>query len=321
MGVGKIFLFFILVFVILYFVFISRRTKISLRVESVEDLVNLFPKTSNQIKKNSTDLMNGAKKKIGDIVSLQRSERNFANTALACDKILSNLSTMIGILSTVRDTYPQENMRNAARDYIIAIQMFIVDHLLNNRDLYKAFKAYTDGNAKQENLSAEKTYFLQEIMQQFEKNGLNLPEDRLNEVKKLTKEIVALSQEYQKNVADDNRFILVKNEDLVGIEKDFIDSLEHPKKGFSKIGVDVPTYVHIMTNCGNGKVRKNLYKEYLNRGYPKNETILKEIIKKRDKKAKLIGFDSYVHFDCSDQMAKNPQRVEDFISNRTYAEH
>ncbi|MFC1842859.1 M3 family metallopeptidase [Candidatus Dependentiae bacterium] len=285
------------------------------KIESLQDVVSLFPKSAENIKKQKNKIFKNSKDNLSKIISLDSSDKNFENTALAIDRVMHDLTCLGGILNTVANVHPDKSMRDQALSSSVEIEKFVVDFVYGNRSLYKAFKLYVDNTSKSENLDQVETYFLKNLQDKFERNGLGLSDQDLEKAKELNKKIAVLSSEFQKNINQDNRFILVKDQDLLGLEKDFIQGLKRNKNGQIIVGIDYPTYFNVMKNCANSDTRKKLYTEFLNRGYPKNDSILKDIIKKRDKLAKLLGYKSYADFDCANQMLGSQEKAEKFALN------
>ena len=62
------------------------------------------------------------------------------------------------------------------------------------------------------------------MIERFERIGLGLPDEKRKKVNELYKEIIALNAEFQKNINADNRFILVKDDELPGMQKDFTNA-------------------------------------------------------------------------------------------------
>ena len=211
--------------------------------------------------------------------------------------------------------HPDKVIRDAAHDANVKIQEFWVDEVSNNKALYNAFKVYANGNAQKEELTNKQHYFIDESIKDFEQAGLGLPDEQLEKVKKLKKEINTLSLDFERNIAEDNSTIIVAMQGLQGLTKDFIDNLKKTEDGNYILGVDYPTYFNVMDNCVVEDTRKRLNKVFKNRAYPKNEAILQQIIALRDELAQLIGFESYAHLDIDRQMAQTPERASSFLKD------
>lgn len=282
----------------------------------VDGVVSLFAVKPADIKQQTTKFMEQVKATIEKIIAILAAERSYKNTAQALDDIsLSNLAIANHVFEALELLSPDEAIRNAAHEYVLKIQEFWVDQLFNNKALYLAFKAYVDSNSQQEDLSQEQRYFLTETIKDFERAGLGLPDEQLDKVRALKKEIAAISLDFERNIAQDKSSITVSSQDLTGLTGDFISNLEQTDDGKFILGVDYPTYFNVMDNCAVAATRKNLYYAFMNRAYPANEALLKKLIAKRDELAKLLGYDSFAHLDIDDQMAQTPERAQSFIKD------
>lgn len=308
----------LVVFLGLFYVFRTRGTIFDtyrFKIDSLDTVVSLFPKSTKTIQRQKNIIFKNVKKKVQKIIALENNKRNFDNTVFAVDKVLSDLGTFGGILSTVANVYSDKQMRDVALSTEVEVGKFSLDFVMGNKDLYKAFKFYVDHKAKSENLDKTQKYFLDEMIDGFERMGFGLSDQNCKKVNNLYKDIISLSADFQKNINSDNRFILVKDDELPGLQKDFIENLKLNKDGLRIVGIDYPTYFNVMKNCSNFDIRKKLYEQNVNRGHPKNVDVLKDIVKKRDQVAKLLGYDSYANFDCSDQMIGSCNKAETFVSD------
>jgi len=283
------------------------------KVDSLDKVISLFPTSVETIQKQKDKIFESSKKEIEKIIALENNKRNFDNTVVAVDKVLNDFSTLQGILYTISSIHPDKKMRDTALNIVVEIGKLTLDVVMGNKELYKAFEYYVDNKADNEKLDKGQKYFLKEMMDRFERVGFGLSEKNYEKVQDLHKEILSLNAKFQKNINSDNRSILVTDSQLEGLPKDFIEDLKKNKDGLRVVGIDYPTYFKVMKNCSNSEIRKKLYEQFLNRGYPKNAVLLKKIIKKRDQLAKLLDYDSYANFDCSDQMICTAENAEKFV--------
>ncbi|MFC1841664.1 M3 family metallopeptidase, partial [Candidatus Dependentiae bacterium] len=286
-------------------------------IKHKEDIIKLFPNQAQEITHLVADALKEVQEKIDAIIAVKSEERTFENTAKALDNVsaLSNATILFSSLSALEMLSPQEDIRKAAHEGILEIQKFWVDTISNNVALYKALKEYAENIAPKENLSEEQLYFIEETIKDYKRAGLDLPEEKQQEVKKLQKELGKLGLTFETNIAESNNKVAVSESQLEGLDKAFIDSLEKDSDGNYLLRVDYPTYFNIMDNCNVEETRKKLYLAFNNRAYPENVEILTSIIKKRDELAKLLGFASYAHLDLDDQMVHNPKTAQDFLDS------
>ena len=302
-----------LVFLI-FFMNFRIKSEIKLEVESVQDIIRLFPRTVDEIKVRVKKIKESAAKQINQILEIPDSERTFENTARAFDRASAyNFYIPLNTISILFYVSTEDSLRNAAKQAEIELSEFIVDMFSQNVELYRAFKAYVEGNAKNEMLTDEQRYFLKETMDDFKRSGLHLEQVKRDNIKKLEKRLAALSIEFQDAINTDASSIMVKRDELEGMDDDFIKNLEQTADDNYILKTDYPTFFPIMDYCHNATTRKNLFHLFVNKAYPKNVIVLNEIIMLRDELARTLGFESYAALNIDNEMAKSPKRVRDFL--------
>jgi len=279
---------------------------------SADDVAKLFPKSAKDVQTRLDFAMETAKADLKKLLELPDSDRTFKNTVLACDEAERRFDTVATALYVTKMVSPDKALRDVCHEAVLKAQAFVVDSFLMV-DLYKAFKAYADGNAKKENLSETRSYCLNEIIKGLEHAGLHLPSGKLAKVKKLQKEISELAIGFGRNIDEDPRTVTKTLDELAGTSQSFIDSLEKDASGAYIIRPDTPSYSEIRRHCSVSDTRRDLLRAISNKGYPANKEILEKMISKRDELAKLIGFSSYADFDLDRQMAKSVNTAEGFI--------
>jgi thimet oligopeptidase len=281
------------------------------------DIISLFALTVDDITTQTPQYIEETKQIIDAIIAIPDDQRTFANTAKALDEAysLSNLGIIQHVYGALELLSPDANIRNAAHDASLQIQAFWVDYVCSNKALYNAFVAYEARTKEYENLSAQQRYFIANSLDDFKREGLALPDETLTQVKALRKELAALCADFDRNIAEDNKTITVTQQDLAGVDHEFIATLKRTDDGLYILGVDYPTYFKVMENCSVATTRKNLYTAFNNRAYPANDALLTAIIRKRDELAQLLGYTDFAHCDIDDQMAHTPERAQAFIND------
>jgi len=100
---------------------------------------------------------------------------------------------------------------------------------------------------------------------------------------------------------------------LAGLEDSFVASIPRNEEGLLVVRLDMPTYSRIREHCTVAQTREACWQLYNNRAYPQNYEVLSKLIQLRDQLAKALGFVSYAHLEIDDQMAKNPETVQQFL--------
>ncbi len=126
--------------------------------------------------------------------------------------------------------------------------------------------------------------YLRQTLRDFKRSGVNKSEKDRDRITKLQEELAGLPEDYiQNHPANENGKILITT--------------------------DYPDYFPFMNYAENDSLRKDLYKLFRNRGYPQNEKILKNILRKRYELSQILGYDNYAEFITENKMIKNASAV------------
>ncbi len=294
---------------------LSERSPLMNVVQKPADIAALFPKAVEELKDRVARAQEKALKAIQDILAVPNAERTWENTVKALDDITgkSDFVLMMNITQLLTMVTTDDALRKAAQELVVSMQAFVVENISNNVQLYKALKYYDEHQKQSDELAPDQAYFLKQTLADFKRTGLDLPEEKRAIVIQLQKELAQLSQEFEDNIAADNRTILATKEQLAGLDDDFINSLKKDDDGNYLVGIDYPTYMKVMENCRVADTRKRLSEAMSNHAYPINEPVLKKAIAKRDELAKILGFASYAHLNLDDSMVRSPERAQSFL--------
>lgn len=283
-------------------------------LEATDDVIALFPKTGNEINQIIERSMKEARELIERIIAIPNEQRTFENTALALDRVrLSRLFLIEQVLGVLKDVSSDEAINKIANEGVIRIRQFRIKYISSNRALYDTFKVYVQGNAVQEKLSPEQHRLLEVKMREW--RSFDLPDDIQKQVKKLKKELEALEFIFDRHVAHDKTVLSFERDALRGMGQDFIDTLARTEDGryMLQLNGSFIFFNQLLANCSLEDTRRQIFLSVVNRAYPINEQLLKEIISKRDRLAQLQGFASYAHLDLKDRMVKTPERAHAFL--------
>lgn len=277
------------------------------------DLSSLFPQSVTEIQERTQAALSDAKERLAAIIAIPAEQRTYQNTMYAFDQLcgFSSVAIAHSLAELTSMVYPEEAMRDAGREASKQISAFYVDEITNNKTLYEAIKSYA--NTTQESLSDEQRFYITETIADFKRGGLDLPDDKRAIVAGLQKELSDLSIAFEMNISADNKSVAVSQEQLAGLDADFIASLKKTDDGLYLLTTDYPTFFQVMENCTVEDTRKQLFRAFENRAYPANESVLKTMIAKRDQLAHELGFKSFAHLSLDDQMVKNPEKAESFL--------
>lgn len=285
------------------------------KIQKKEDIAALFPKTVTELESRVQASLVDAKKKIDALVALPKANYSYATVAQPLDEldVLSNMAIMMNVCTALENVCPDEALRTAAHDAVKKLQEFRIDVIDNNKAIYDTFVAYATDVAPHEQLTDEQRYYISETLKSFKRRGFDLPDEQRNECAKLAKEIAQLSQDFERNIAQDQSTVSVSKDELAGVDPEFVAQLKTDAQGQYILGVDYPTVFTIFETCSVESTRKKMYLTFNNRAYPANQPILERLIAARDELAQLLSMPSYATLCLADEMVETPERAYTFL--------
>jgi thimet oligopeptidase len=221
------------------------------------------------------------------------------NLFAAFDGIFSNFYQTSSIFQVLEMVSPSEEVRNACHEKNIKLKELFNKKVAYNKDVYLKLK---DAIVK-----PSLAYSFKSIIDEYEKNGVNLPNEQRAEITTIIDQIGKLTAEYSYAINKDTPIVKVTEQEQNNLN-DNVKKIVND----NKIILTPPNYITVMQQANVESLRKNCWQAYLNKA-PENEQKLQEIIKLRDQLAKKLGFANYSTFDIHDQMAKNPDTVQLFL--------
>jgi thimet oligopeptidase len=271
-----------------------------------------FDITVDEIKSLYDKSVSEFEDKIKNILLIKKEDRNFNNTVASFENALASLNYEINIPIFLGYVSTDPDIRNAATDLELKMGKYFVD-IFTREDIFNAIYEYSK-NIK-ENLDEIDRRLLNKIIYAFKKNGLYGDEKTRKKVKKLLKDLVELEVKFAKNIRETRDYIEVDEKSLDGLDENYKKRLKKNKNGKYIISTDYPDYIPFMDNSKDDNARKALDIKFNNRCYPQNVELLEKAIKIRRKIAKLLGYDNFADYVLEDRMAKNSDKVFEFLKN------
>jgi thimet oligopeptidase len=163
-------------------------------------------------------------------------------------------------------------------------------------------------------LKGNKKLLVDDMILRFEKSGVNLNAEQLQNFKTLNKAINQLSSEYSDNMNSSNDILTLDEKSATGLPENFKNTYK-VSAGKYEIPIINATDEPVMNNAKLEATRKAYYMKFNNRASDKNLAILDNLIKKRDALGKLMGYPSFAAYTLVPRMAKDPQTVWKFIND------
>lgn len=270
-----------------------------------------FEKSAGEIAAATAGTLRKADAIVAGIVALKPGEATFTNCVAALDDagyLIRNTSQRMNLLANVS---PDENVRNKAADSQVLLDEWIID-VFARQDLYAVLRAYADANPK---LEGEEIRLLDITLREFTRNGLHLPPETRQRVLTLQKEISRQTTDIQRNINEAGGDVVAVTESRArGIPETILSEYARDSRGNYLIPVGITyKYALFLEFCPDGEARKAVFEAANSMAADSNKALMADVVKKRAKAARLLGFASWADHVMQTRMAATGQRAMDFV--------
>lgn len=175
-----------------------------------------------------------------------------------------------------------------------------------------------------QNLTKEELTIIEKTYKSFVRNGALLADSEKDRVREIDEKLGKLTLAFSQNVlkaTNDYLLEITNKDDLEGLPEGVIEAASElaEKKGKAGswcFGLDAPSMLPFMTYSKKRELRKKLLtassSKTFNTQYD-NQNNLKEILKLRTERAKILGFNTHADYVLEERMAMSPKKVMDFL--------
>ena len=222
------------------------------------------------------------------------------------DEELENFFTPLAHLNSVENS---ETTQKAYEESLPLLSKFS-SQVAQNEALFEKIKKISS-----DELEPKKV--IEDNIKSFVLSGAELPLEQKKELEAINLKLSELGNNFSQNLLDaTNAYeLIIENEsDVEGIpEGDLaLAKTEIDGKIVYKFTLQIPSYLAYMTYGVNREYREELARAYSSRA-PKNAEVIDELMELRQKKAKLLGFDSYAEYSLATKDAPSTDAVIEFL--------
>jgi len=261
------------------------------------------------------------------------SSLNWQNFMLPLEKLDDVLGKAWSPVSHLNSVCNSDDLRQA-HDAALALLTDYATQMGQNKGLFKATERLFN-KAETLQLSATQRHILKHQLIQFKLSGLHLNQDQQQTFSQIQKQLAELASKYSQNVMDatqswekrvDNKKQLAG---LPATELAMLASQAKQKdcKGY-RISLEIPSYLAIITYADDRKLRQQIYQAYATRASDQfndpqfdNSEVMQKILRLKQQKAQLLGFNNYAELSLQNKMAESPQVVIDFLLQLNQSGH
>ena len=251
-------------------------------------------------------------------------EPTFENTIEVFDHSGELLAKVVGVLFNLSESNSSKKLNKIVEKAMPKLSEHNDNIFMNPKLFARVEKIY---NQNQDNLTTEQQKVLEKIYKRFVRNGIGLDEQKQERLREINKQMSLLEQKFGNNLLDEtNDFKLILEEkDLAGLPQSVRDAAaadaKSAKLGEGKylFGLQKPSWIPFMQYSERRDLREKMFKAYSERGNRNNskdnKKIILDIMKLRIEKANLLGYKTYSEFILEENLAKNPETVNNFLAS------
>ena len=257
-----------------------------------------------------------------DAIANSNSSPTFDNTIAALERSGKKLAKVTGIFFNLNETDADDVMRETEKK----LSPILTEHsayMTMNEELFHRVKILYDSKHAI-GLTREQEMVLDKYYRMFVKGGALLDADKKAQLMEIEKQLSLASIEFGENaLAETNAFQLVitDEKDLSGLPQSSINAAREAAKAAGKEGwmftLHKPSWIPFLQYADNRELRRQMYLGYINRGNNNNENDNKEVIarilKLRQQKAHLFGYETFADYQLEDKMAKTPEAAYNLL--------
>jgi peptidyl-dipeptidase Dcp len=247
---------------------------------------------------------------------------NFQNTIVALEKSGSDLSRVFrywGIWSSNKNS---PEFREIQKEMVPKISAFNSSITGNEKLFAKIKTVYQSEELK--TLTTEEQRITWLTYNSFASNGATLLGESKARYAAINQEVAGLQTQFANNIlADEENYVLFLNDDqLSGLSESLISAAANAAESLGKESQYAITNSRssmdpFLTYSDERKLREKVWTTYYNRANNgdefDNNQLIKNILKLRDERVALLGYDNYSQWRLEDRMAKNPENAMDLM--------
>jgi Zn-dependent oligopeptidase len=271
--------------------------------------------TPEDIKINTENIINKSKKLYDKLEKYELSNEN--NITKFIDEMSNDLNEFNNYHSLCGFLYyvsPNNKIRNASYSGDLTLTKYINE--FNMRiNIYTKLIEIKNFNNKNKILCDEDNKFIEKIILNYQRNGINLTENSRNVLLKINHEISKLENSVNRYITNniENTFIELTHNQLNGVPQNIIDTFVKINNDQFKVQLNKINYNTFMKYIDDDNIRKMVESTY-SRSYINILEHMAKLIVLKDKRAKILSYRSHSDFKSHTQMTKNSDNIKNFLT-------
>jgi thimet oligopeptidase len=155
----------------------------------------------------------------------------------------------------------------------------------------------------------------QRALEGFEDSGVALPRDKQARAKAIADKLVALGQQFNRNIRDARVRVPFTEAELKGVPEAAWKDQPRDADGRISLPIDGLAYAAVMQSADDAGARERMWRAKTNEGGPENLKLLAQIEQLRLEQARLFGVASYDEWVLRRRMVGSPAQAGKFLDD------
>lgn len=257
-----------------------------------------------------------------DEITANPEPATFENTIVPFEDsgdLLNRVFTYYGIFSS---NISSPEFREVQRELSPEISEYS-SKISQNTALFERIKTVYE-NSQENPLPAPEQRVIDLIYEEFAMEGTNLNKEDKKRYAEINKELSELYTKFSNNVlAEEENYIVYLTEDqLSGLPESYVKAAASTAEANGESGKYAVTNTRssmdpFLTYSDERELREKVWRNYYSRGdnddeFDNNE-VIKKILKLRDERVELLGYDNFAQWRLQNRMAKNPENAMELM--------
>ncbi|MDT0686693.1 M3 family metallopeptidase [Autumnicola psychrophila] len=195
--------------------------------------------------------------------------------------------------------------------------------ITQNEALFQRIKSVYE-QAQKNPLEPQQQRTIELIYKDFEMSGANLSKEDKERYAEINKELSKLYTQFSNNVlAEEENYVVYLDENQInGLPESYVKSAataaaQRGHEGEYAVTNTRSSMDPFLTYSDERELREKVWRNYYSRGDNQDEfdnnEVISQILKLRDERVELMGYDNYAQWRLQDRMAKNPQNAMELM--------
>jgi oligopeptidase A len=258
------------------------------------------------------NLLNIKREEIKELLGIE--EKTYKNFVLPYQEIGESIGDFVTPIFHIDSVKNSEITRKVYEECLPIISKYETE-ISQNENIYKSIKDIQSN--EKTSLSLIQNKVLENEIRDFKLSGSHLDKENKKRLEELNLTLSELSHKFSQNLLDATNEYEMIVEDFNDVKElpasDLeLATFEEDGKTKYKFTLQMPSYIAYITYGTSREKREELYKAYCTRA-PQNGKLIEDILRLKDEKVKILGFNSYAAYSLETKMANNEDQVVSFL--------